>query len=87
MPFRKPDVRIFKAAAERIGEDAANMAFVGDRIDKDIKPALKMGMRAVLKSAYTNAGKPRPAGIFEIEKLGELPVLIEKINRDFTSAS
>src|SRR4030042_6821581 len=40
-PFRKPDARIFKAALERIGEPAENILYVGDRIDKDIKPAIK----------------------------------------------
>ena len=36
--FRKPDARIFKVAAERIGETAENILFVGDRIDTDITP-------------------------------------------------
>jgi HAD superfamily hydrolase (TIGR01549 family) len=78
--FRKPDVRIFKAAAQRIGEPVENTLFVGDRIDKDIKPALKAGMHAVLKTAYTNVGKKTPAGICKINHLSELPALLEKIN-------
>jgi HAD superfamily hydrolase (TIGR01549 family) len=78
--FRKPDTRIFKLAAERIGENPRNIIFVGDRIDKDIKPALKAGMYAVLKSAYTNNGKPAPDAAFKINKVSELPPLIEKIN-------
>jgi putative hydrolase of the HAD superfamily len=52
--FRKPDARIFKAAAERMGEMPQNVMFVGDRIDKDVKPAVKTGMWPVLKAAYTN---------------------------------
>lgn len=78
--FRKPDVRIFKVAAERIGEVSENILFVGDRIDKDIKPAMKAGMQTVLKAAYTNTGKKAPRGIWEINQLSELPALIEKIN-------
>jgi HAD superfamily hydrolase (TIGR01549 family) len=78
--FRKPDTRIFKAAAERIGEKLENILFVGDRIDKDIKPAAKTGMRAVLKAAYTNVGKKSPKGVWRITQLAELPELIEKIN-------
>jgi len=78
--FRKGDTRIFKIAAERIGEAAENIMYVGDRIDKDIIPALKIGMKAVLKAAYTNAGKTPPGGAFKITRISELPVLIKKIN-------
>lgn len=78
--FRKPNTQIFKVAADRIGETVENILYVGDRIDKDIKPAKKTGMKAVLKSAYTNAGKKIPKGIWKINQLSELPGLIEKIN-------
>lgn len=80
--FRKPDIRIFKAAAESIGEPMENILFVGDRLDKDITPAIKAGMYAVLKAAYTNAGSKIPLHIRKIEHLSELPSLIEKINHE-----
>lgn len=76
--FRKPDVRIFEAAAAKIGELAESILFVGDRIDKDIRPALKAGMRAVLKAAYTNVGRKVPDGVWKISRIAELPGLIEK---------
>jgi len=82
LPFRKPDVRIFKIAAERIGEAFENILFVGDRIDKDVRPALRNGMFAVLKNAYTNAGKHPPPGAKKIAQISELPGLIEQINKD-----
>jgi putative hydrolase of the HAD superfamily len=78
--FRKPDIRIFQIAAERIGETLENILYVGDRIDKDVKPAVKTGMQAVLKAAYTNVGKKVPEGAWKINRLCELPGLIEKIN-------
>jgi len=78
--FRKPDLRIFKIAAERLGEAVENIMYVGDRIDKDINPTLKLGMHAVLKDAYTNAGKTPPNGAFKITYISELPALIKKIN-------
>ena len=78
--FRKPDARIFIEAAGRIGEKPSNILFVGDRIDKDIKPAVKTGMHAVLKAAYTNASEKLPKGTWKISQLCELPGLIEKIN-------
>jgi putative hydrolase of the HAD superfamily len=78
--FRKPNTRIFKIAADRIGELSENILFVGDRIDKDIKPALKAGMKAALKTAYTNHGGKTPAGAWRINHLSELPALIENVN-------
>jgi HAD superfamily hydrolase (TIGR01549 family) len=80
--FRKPDTRIFKAAAHRIGETLENILFVGDRIDKDIRPALKAGMAAVLKAAYTNIGKKIPKGVWQINLLSELPALVKKIDKE-----
>ena len=82
LDFRKPDARIFKITAEKIGEAMQNILYVGDRIDKDIIPALKMGMQPVLKAAYTNAGKKPPNGAWKINNLSELPVLIKKINSE-----
>jgi HAD superfamily hydrolase (TIGR01549 family) len=82
--FRKPDARIFKAAADRIGEMLENILFVGDQINKDIKAAMKIGMHAVLKTAYTNAGKKIPNGVIKINQLAELPAIIEKINSEST---
>ena len=80
--FRKPDSRIFKTAAERIGEMLENIMFVGDQINMDVKAAARIGMRAVLKAAYTNAGKKTPKGAWKINNLAELPELIKKINAD-----
>jgi HAD superfamily hydrolase (TIGR01549 family) len=82
--FRKPDPRIFKEAAERIGEMMENIAFVGDRVNKDIKGATKIGMQPVLKQAYTNIGKKIPKGVWIIKNLYELPALIEKNNTSRT---
>ena len=78
--FRKPSPLIFIKAADRLGEKLKNIAYVGDRIDKDIKPALKLQMTAVLKKAYTNSGKNPPRGTWKIDRLSELPGLVEKIN-------
>ncbi|MHC4477644.1 MAG: HAD family hydrolase [Planctomycetota bacterium] len=78
--FRKPDLRIFKIAAERIGELLEDILFVGDRIATDIKPAAQAGMRPVLKAAYTNTGKKTPKGVWRIEHLDELPALVERMN-------
>jgi len=78
--FRKPHLEIFRTAAQHIGEALENIVFVGDRIDKDIQPALRSGMMAVLKDAYTNVGKQTPAGAWKIRDLSELPGLIARAN-------
>jgi HAD superfamily hydrolase (TIGR01549 family) len=83
---RKPNQELFRIAAEKIGVPARNILFVGDRIDNDIVPAMKTGMKAVLKEAYTNAGKTPPPGAHRIRCLSELPSLIEKINRQGRNA-
>ncbi len=77
--FRKPDIRIFKTAAEKIGERPENILFVGDLIENDIKPAIKAGMRAALKTAYTNDGAKIPAGVWRIRQLSELPELVARL--------
>lgn len=84
--FRKPDIRIFQTAADQIGELPRDILFVGDRINKDIIPALKAGMQAVLKEAYTNIGKRTPEGVCKISQLAELPKLVEKINGSYSAA-
>ncbi len=40
-----------------------------NRIDKDIKPALKVGIQVILKTAYTNDGKSPPSGACKINKI------------------
>jgi len=80
--FRKPDKRIFLEAARRVVAQPANIIYVGDRINKDVKGALRAGMQPVLKNAYTNAGKKTPADVERIESISELPDLVGKINSD-----
>ena len=44
----KPDPAIFRIAMERARVDAGGCVMVGDRVDNDIVPARRLGMRAVL---------------------------------------
>jgi len=80
--FRKPDTRIFRTAAERIDEALENILFVGDRIYEDVEAAAKIGMYAVLKVGPANTGQKIPKGAWKIDRLAELPSLIEKINKE-----
>ncbi len=80
--LRKPNKRIFLEAARQVGAEPANIIYVGDRVNKDVKGALRAGMQPVLKNAYTNAGKRLPAGVERIDSISELPDLVCKINGD-----
>jgi HAD superfamily hydrolase (TIGR01662 family) len=84
--FRKPDPRIFKVAADRIGEAYENILFVGDQIRADVKAAARIGMKAVLKVNSAGARKNIPKGTWKINRLAELPSLIERINTDAIAA-
>ncbi|MCK4752106.1 MAG: HAD family hydrolase [Planctomycetes bacterium] len=83
--FRKPNPLIFEVAAERVGEKPGNILFVGDRINKDVAPALKAGMHAALISAYTNEGKAVPAAAWKIDTIRELPDLVENFNSNYVN--
>ena len=44
----KPDPAFFATLAERTGAAAGEIAYVGDRVDLDVLPAVAAGMTAVL---------------------------------------
>lgn len=81
LKFRKPDKRIFLEAAKRLGVEPEATLFVGDRINKDVKGAIRAGMVPVLKSAYTSEGKKLPDGVLNIDKITELPEIIAEMNK------
>jgi FMN phosphatase YigB (HAD superfamily) len=43
----KPDPRFFERVVELTGASAAEIAYVGDRVDNDVLPSVAAGMRAV----------------------------------------
>lgn len=43
----KPSPAFFDAVVELLGADPADIAYVGDRVDNDVLPAVRAGMRAV----------------------------------------
>ena len=81
-PFRKPDKRLFLEAAKLVDVPCANILFIGDRIDNDIKGAIRVGMIPILKTTDKNKRKTLPPTATRIEKLSEIPKLIEKLNAD-----
>ena len=80
-PWRKPNVKIFREAARRIDVEPAKIMFVGDLIGKDVVGALAAGMTATLKNGPNNAGQKVSQGVYRIDRIAQLPELIESIER------
>lgn len=78
-PWRKPDVRIFHAAAKQMDIAPEQIAYVGDRIDNDVNGAAKAGLLPILIRAYTNENKTPPADVNCINDNTELPGLLRRI--------
>jgi FMN phosphatase YigB (HAD superfamily) len=76
MGIAKPDPAFFARALELLGHPSpADVAYVGDRVDNDILPARRAGMRPV----WLRRGPwgfiqslPDPAGVLVVETLTEL---------------
>jgi HAD superfamily hydrolase (TIGR01549 family) len=78
--FFKPDPGLFIAALEQLGAVPAETAMVGDSLDKDCRPARKLGMTTIW--LRHDSGAPQPAGEhpdpfadFTIDALAELDEL------------
>lgn len=62
----KPDPRIFQISLERSGCKPENAVMIGDRIDNDIEPAKRMGMKTIwIKQGF--------GGLWNICKEDEAP--------------
>lgn len=72
----KPDPRIFEIALERAGCKAENAVMIGDRIDNDVVPAKKMGMKTVWirqgGGGLWQLQDPEQQPDFTVDNLGEL---------------
>ena len=70
----KPDPRFFERLLEEVGRPAAEGAYVGDRVDNDIEPALAAGMVAVhvRRGPWGYLYEP-PLEAISIGSLAELP--------------
>jgi FMN phosphatase YigB (HAD superfamily) len=69
----KPAGGFFARIVEEAGMPAEEIAYVGDRVDNDVVPALAAGMTAVRIRRGMHAGDETPAGVPEILSLAELP--------------
>jgi HAD superfamily hydrolase (TIGR01509 family) len=70
----KPDSEFFTRVVELAGVPAEKIAYVGDRVDNDIRPAIEAGMAGVhiRRGPWGYLQKP-PAEAIRIDSLDELP--------------
>ncbi len=72
---RKPHPDIFRAGLEKIGLDAGQTVYVGDRLMEDIEGPRKVGMKAILKY---RPGRDYPVPMPEdVAIINELPELLD----------
>ncbi|MFJ8627483.1 HAD family hydrolase [Kitasatospora sp. NPDC093550] len=81
----KPDLAFFERVAEVVPADPGEILYVGDRLDNDVLPAARAGMRTALirRGPWGWIQQHDPAAeraTFRIDSLLELPELIAKAN-------
>ena len=82
----KPSPRFFEKIVEEAGAPPGEIAYVGDRLDNDVLPALAAGMFAVFIRrgpwGYLHALRPEVQQAHaRIESLAELPDVLYKLRR------
>ena len=74
----KPDPAFFARIVELVGVEPAKIAYVGDRVDNDVVPALAAGMTAVhLKRGPWGYLHEAPPAALRIDALDELPAVFQ----------
>jgi putative hydrolase of the HAD superfamily len=67
--WRKPDKRIFEAAASQLGTDLKKMIHIGDDPEADARGAKQAGMRALLLDyAVLDGFKRQPSSLFALTR-------------------
>ena len=81
--MNKPDPRIFQLAIDRVANNSKRYVMIGDRLDTDISPANKLGMKTI---RYTNSLFRLQEPIDESEmathvanRLSEIPGILQEI--------
>ncbi|GIH49652.1 haloacid dehalogenase superfamily, subfamily IA, variant 1 with third motif having Dx(3-4)D or Dx(3-4)E [Microbispora rosea] len=83
----KPDASFFDRVVTEAGCPAESVLYVGDRLDNDIRPAQKAGLRTALvrRGPWGHILRDEQAAracLFHVDSLAELPALIRKHNGD-----
>jgi HAD superfamily hydrolase (TIGR01509 family) len=76
----KPAVEFFERVVREADLPAAEVAYVGDRVDNDVLPALEAGMVAVhVRRGPWGLLHPTPPGAVAIDSLAELPGALARV--------
>jgi FMN phosphatase YigB (HAD superfamily) len=80
----KPSPLFFAKVVEAAGVPAGQIAYVGDRLDNDVLPALEAGMTAIFIRrgpwGYIHATWPEAAwASLRLETLADLPALLARL--------
>jgi HAD superfamily hydrolase (TIGR01662 family) len=78
---QKPDVRFFERIASELVLSAGEIAYVGDRLDNDVRPAAAAGMRAIFirRGPWAWIQAPTedpPEATLTVNSLAELPAAL-----------
>ena len=77
---RKPEPGFFARLVELSGRLAEEVAYVGDRVDNDVLPALEAGLVAVhVRRGPWGLLQSTPDGVAAIETLSELAPLLDRL--------
>lgn len=83
----KPDPRFFERVVAAVPFPAGQIAYVGDRVDNDVKPAKAAGLHTIYLRrgpwGYLGAGHPdlAAAADWQVGSLAEIPPLLAAANR------
>jgi HAD superfamily hydrolase (TIGR01549 family) len=83
----KPSPRFFERIVAEAGYPAAQVLYVGDRLDNDIRPAQAVGMPTALVARgpwgyILNDQEVADRCLFRLDSLADLPTLVRKHNDD-----
>ena len=76
--YGKPHPAMFERCLELVGADASRAAIIGDRPERDIAGARRVGMRAIWMRPPDFDGRPDPSPDAEVTRWSEIPPLIER---------
>lgn len=75
--FEKPDLKIFQIALERAKCEPCNAVMVGDRLDNDIIPAKKIGMKTIwVKQGFAEYKQNNDLSDYIINSLEEISIIL-----------
>ena len=75
----KPDLGFFAHLVGEASAAAGEILYVGDRVDKDVLPALAAGLRAIRIRRGAHADVESPADTVTIGSLDELPEALSRV--------